>query len=100
MCIRDRTNYVTDLLRVDLDLDDLRRKLANACTRLVDAFLHNFCKDILSCLFCSADCFLNDRSCKTMDLDIHLDRCDSVMCSGYLEIHISEEMCIRGRSSR
>ena len=27
-----------------------------------------------------------------MDLDIHLDRCDSIMCSGYLEVHISEEV--------
>ena len=86
------SDYITDLLRVDLDLDDLRSKLPNSCTRLVDTFLHNFCQDIFSCLFCSADRFLNDWSCKTMDFDIHLDRCDSVMCSGYLEVHISEEV--------
>ena len=27
-----------------------------------------------------------------MDLDIHLDRCDTFVCTGYLEVHISEEV--------
>jgi len=27
-----------------------------------------------------------------MDLDIHLDCSDTIMCTGYLEIHISEEI--------
>ena len=27
-----------------------------------------------------------------MDLDIHLDRCDTIMCTCHLEIHIAEEI--------
>ncbi len=27
-----------------------------------------------------------------MDLDIHLDCCDTFVCTGYLEVHISEEV--------
>ena len=27
-----------------------------------------------------------------MDLDIHLDCCDTFVCTGYLKVHISEEI--------
>ena len=38
------------------------------------------------------DSFLYDLACKTVDLNIHLDSCNSVMCSGDLEVHIAEEI--------
>mgnify|MGYP007016850406 CR=1 FL=1 len=27
-----------------------------------------------------------------MNLDIHLDSCDTLVCTGYLKVHISEEV--------
>ena len=35
--------------------------------------------------FVRADRFFYDLSCQTMDLDIHLDCCDTVMCTCNLE---------------
>ena len=86
------TYNITDLLRIDLNLDDLRSIFSYRCTWSCNTFLHNFCQDIFSCFFCTSDCFFYDRSCQSMDLDIHLDCCDTVMSSGYLEVHISEEV--------
>ena len=84
--------HITNLARVDLDLDNLRCVFANLFTWLCNRFGHNLIHDIKSCFSCSCDCFLYDRTCQTMDLNIHLDRCDTLMSTGYLEVHISEEI--------
>ena len=34
----------------------------------------------------------NNVSRKTMNLDIHLDRSDAGVCTGYLEVHVAEEI--------
>ncbi len=91
-CLSSLTNHITDLLRIDLDLDDLRSKFANRSTRCRNAFLNNLIEDILSCFLGTSDCFLYDLSCKTVDLNIHLDCSDTVMSSGYLEVHVAEEV--------
>ena len=39
-----------------------------------------------------ADSLLHDGTGKAVDLDIHLDRCDTVVGTCYLEVHISEEV--------
>ena len=49
-------------------------------------------KDMCSCFFCSCNRFADDLFCQSMNLDIHLDRCDTFVCTGYLEVHISEEV--------
>jgi len=86
------TYYITDLLRIDLDLNDLRCIFVYMITRLCDTFFHNLCEDVLSCFFCSADCFFYNLSCQAMDLDIHLNCSDTVMCTCNLKVHISEEV--------
>src|SRR5699024_7907771 len=48
--------------------------------------------DVKSCLSCTGNRFLDDRSCQSVDLDIHLDCCDTFMCTCHLEIHVSEEV--------
>ena len=83
---------ITDLFRIDLDLDDLRCVLANTLTRLCNGFCHDFIHDVHSCFACSCDSFFDDRSSKSVDLDIHLDRCDTFLCTCYLEIHVSKEI--------
>ena len=49
----------------------------SSCTRCRDTFLNNFVKDVLSCFLSTSDCFFYDLSCKTVDLNIHLNRCDT-----------------------
>ena len=84
--------YVSDLLRINLHLNNLRCKLSNFFSRLSDCLAHDLIHDVETCLTCSRDCLLNDRSCKSVNLDIHLDSCNTLMCTCYLEIHISEEI--------
>ena len=86
------TNHITDLLRIDADLVDLRSVLANLFSRLRDSRLHAGIHDEESCLTASCDSTLNDRSGQAMDLDIHLDCCDTVGGTGYLKVHITEEI--------
>ena len=86
------SDYITDFLRVDLNLYDLRRIFVDMITRSCNAFLHNFCKNIFSCFFCSADSFFYDLSCQTMNLDIHLNCSDTIMCTCNLKVHISKEI--------
>ena len=31
-------------------------------------------------------------ACKAVDLNIHLDGCDTVLCTAYLKVHIAEEV--------
>ena len=82
----------TDLLRIDLHIVDLGSVLINCLTRLGDSFFHDAVHDELACLFASCDGAFHDRSCETVDLDVHLDRSDTLMRSCYLEVHISEEV--------
>jgi molecular chaperone DnaK (HSP70) len=43
-------------------------------------------------LSCTADSFFNDGTGKSVDLDIHLDCRDTVFCTRYLKVHVSEEV--------
>ena len=83
---------ISDLLRIDLHLDDLRSKLSNFCPRLCDCFAHHFIHDISSCFLRRCDCFFNDRSCQSVDLDIHLDRSNTLMSTCNLKVHIAKEI--------
>ena len=85
-------NYITDLLRVNAHLDDLRSVLAYLFSRLSDARLHAVIHDEESCLTASCNSTLYDRSGQSMDLDIHLDSRDTVSRTSYLEVHVAEEV--------
>ena len=86
------SDHITDLLRIDLDLDDLRRILANLCSGCCDRRLHTVVHDEKSCLTASCNRSLHDRSCQTVDLDIHLNCCDTFRRTSHLEIHVPEEI--------
>ena len=86
------TYNFTDLSRINIHLNDLRCILANLCSWLSDCLSHNFIQNVNSCFSCTCNCFFDDRSCQSVDLNIHLDRCDTFMCTCYLEVHISEEI--------
>ena len=87
-----KANNITDLLRIDLHLDNLRCVFSDLSSWLIDCFGHNLIHDVKSCFSCLCNCLFNDGSCQSVNLDIHLDSCDTFMCSGYLEVHISEEV--------
>ena len=91
-CLSTLSDYIADLLWIDLHLNDLWSKFSNLCSWSIDCFIHNFINDVKSCFSCLSDSFFNNWSCQSMDLDIHLDRCDTFVCTGYLEVHISEEV--------
>ena len=83
---------ITDLLRIDGDLLDLRSVLANLCARLCDCLCHNLVKDVDSCFSRSSDGLFDDRSCQAVNLDIHLNRGDTLVSTANLEIHVAEEI--------
>ena len=91
-CLSSLTDNITDLLRIDLHLDNLRCVFSDLSSWLIDCFGHNLIHDVKSCFSCLCNCLFNDGSCQSVNLDIHLDSCDTFMCSGYLEVHISEEV--------
>ena len=86
------TNNITDLLRIDLDGNDLRCIFTNLCSRMCDAGSHDLVDDIFSCFFGSCNRLFYNRSCQAVDLDIHLNCGDTVMGTCYLEVHIAEEV--------
>ena len=83
---------ITDLLRINGDLLDLWSVLANFFSRLGDRWLHAGVHNEQSCFTASCNRTFYDRSGQTVDLDIHLDCCDTVSCTGYLKVHIAKEV--------
>ena len=66
---------------------------SNARSRLCDALEHDLIQNIaLSPALVLCDRFLHDRTGQAVDLDIHLDGGDTIMGTGHLEVHISEEI--------
>ena len=86
------TNHIADLLRVDADLVNLRSIFANFFSRLRDCRFHAGIHDEESCLTASCDRTLYDWSGQSVDLDIHLDCSDTIGGTGYLKVHIAEEI--------
>ena len=91
-CLTTLSNYFTNLSWVNRCLDNLRCILTNSLSRLSNSRLHTCIHNEKSCFSCSSDSLFNYWSCKTMNLNIHLDSCDTFCCTCYLEIHISEEI--------
>ena len=83
---------IADLLRIDLHLNDLRCKFTDFCSWLRNCLIHDFVNDIGSGFLCRRNCLFNDRSCKSVNLNIHLNSCNTFMCTGYFKVHISEEV--------
>ena len=86
------SHHITDLLRIDLNLHNLRRILADFPARPGNHGLHTGIHNKLSGFPASADSAFHNRSCQTMDLNIHLDGCNPFRRTCHLEIHIAEEI--------
>ena len=84
--------HIANLLRVDSNLLNLRRKLAYFFSRLCNHRLHDFIQNIKSGLSRLGNRFLDDRSRQSVNLNIHLDRSNSLVGSAYLKVHVAEEI--------
>ena len=91
-CLTTLSNYFTNLSWVNRCLDNLRCILTNSLSRLSNSRLHTCIHNEKSCFSCSSYSLFNDWSCKTVNLNIHLDSCNTFCCTCYLEIHISKEI--------
>ena len=91
-CLTLLTDYFTNLIRINLNLLYLRCIFIDTCPWLCYSRLHTRIHNEHSGFFSSCYCTFNYFSGKTMNLDIHLNCCDTVCCTGYLKVHISEEI--------
>ena len=83
---------IADLLGIDLHEVDLRCVFVDSRTRCLDGIVHDAVHDEVSCLTAAGDRAGHDILCQAVDLDIHLDRGDAVLCAGHLEIHVAKEV--------
>ena len=83
---------IANLLRINRNLLDLRRIFAKFFSRLCNNWFHYIVKDVNSCFSRLGNCLLDNRSCKAVDLDVHLNCGDTLMGSAHLEIHVAEEV--------
>ena len=86
------SDNIADLLWVDLHLNNLRCISSHFFSRFCNCFIHHFIQNVSSCFLCRCDCFFNDWSCQSVDLNVHLDRCDTLVCTSHFKVHISEEI--------
>ena len=81
----------SDLVRIDHEGKCTRCVLGHFRTRRRDFFQH-FLHDEHSSLFCLSESFFQNVSGQTMHLDIHLDCSDTDFGTGYLEVHVAQEI--------
>src|SRR5205814_1822757 len=84
-----RSDQIADLLRIDVHRHDARRILRQIRTRLRERLRH-LAKNVKSSLTRLRQCFLDDLEIESFDLDVHLDRSDSVLGASDLEVHVAE----------
>src|SRR4051812_3198420 len=91
-----RTNHcaaladdVTDLLWVDLDGDQTRCEIGQFRFHVRHGFLH-FAKDVLAAFFGFRQRHLHDFLGDAHDLDVHLQRGDTVAGTSDLEVHVAQ----------
>ena len=84
---------IANLVRVDFERNDAWRMLGHLCTRRVDRLVHLF-EDMQPAVLCLFQRDLHDLAGDAIDLDIHLQRVDTVHRAGHLEIHVAEVILV------
>ena len=59
---------------------------------LINHRLHHVIQDVHPGFPCPGNGLLDNGSCKAVDLDIHLDGSDTVLCTAHLKVHVAEEI--------
>ena len=91
-CLSSLSDNITNLLRVNLHLNNLWCIFSYFFTRLRNSRFHTCIHDEKPCFTTSRNSTLYDRSCKSVNLYIHLDCSNSLCCTCNLEIHVSKEI--------
>ena len=84
--------HIANLLGIDHDLGDLGRILGKLLSGLGDHRSHYIVHDVKAGLTAAADGLFDDLAGQAVDLDIHLDGCDSLMGTAHLKVHVSKEV--------
>ena len=85
-------HHIADLLRINVDLNDLGGELADLRPGAGNGLLHHLRQDILSGVLAAGNGLLHNGTGQAVDLDVHLDGGDSVVGSRHLKVHVSEEV--------
>ena len=86
------SDNITDLLGIDLHKVDLGSVLVDCGTGLGDGVVHNAVHDEHSGFTAACDGAGDDVPGQAVDLNVHLDGSDAVLCAGHLEVHVAEEV--------
>src|SRR5690606_33198073 len=92
----DRTalaDHFADLVGVDLDGDQARRELGELRTRRGQRGLH-FLEDVQAALLRLRQRDLHDLFGDALDLDVHLQRRNTLLGAGDLEVHVAQVVLI------
>ena len=87
------TDDITNLVRMYLERHDTRRMFGHLFTRRIDRLVH-LAKDMQATVFCLCQRLFHDLLRNTLDLDIHLQRGNTVLGTGNLEVHVAEMVLV------
>ena len=88
-CLSACSDDCTDLVLIDLGGEDLRSVLVDLCSGTCKCAFHD-AQDVVAAFLGLLKGLAHDLGSDSGDLDIHLESCDSVACSGNLEVHVAE----------
>ena len=88
-----RADDSTDELLRNLDLDDTGNLRLELGTGLSDSIGETL-QDVLTTSLCLHQSLLEDVEAQTVALDIHLGSCQTVLCTGGLEVHITQVVLV------
>src|SRR6267378_81810 len=86
-------DHVADLFRINLQGNDGGRPFRHALARLGEHFVH-LAQDVQAAVAGLTQRHLHDFARDAGDLDVHLQRGDTVLRAGHLEIHVAEMILV------
>ncbi|MNB88788.1 hypothetical protein D3C75_358080 [compost metagenome] len=84
---------ILDLLRIDLDGVDARGEIGDFGTGSLDGFVHDL-QDVQASATSLLEGNLHDLFGDAFDLDVHLQRGDTLGSTGHLEVHVAQVIFI------
>ena len=86
-------DHVTNLFRIDLDVDHARREVGNFFTMTGHGALHLF-QDMQTCFLGLGQRDLHDFLGDALDLDVHLQSRDAFFGTRHLEVHVAQMILV------
>ena len=86
------TDNFTDFIYRNYSRKQFWSVLRQFLPRLRNSLQHHFIQNVITCLMSFIECFLDHFRCQTADFQIHLNSSDTLFGTGYLKVHITEEI--------